>query len=148
MLDFDHQDIHEMYLTSMNQKQCEKIHAAAMQVLEKTGVVFQSTEALNILKKGGARVDGDRVYIPEAMIDRALASAPSSFKLYDQNGEFKFNISPRNCIFGPGSDCLNIIDHRTGKRRNPVLRDVLELVTLCDALPNIDFLAIFGFPNR
>ena len=41
--------------------------------------------------------------------------------------------------FGTGSDCANIVDHRTGQRRRAVLRDVVEAVTLVDALPNIDF---------
>ncbi len=45
-----------------------------------------------------------------------------------------------NVFFGPGSDCLNILDHRTGKRRRGTLRDVEEGTRLCDALPNIDFL--------
>ena len=42
-------------------------------------------------------------------------------------------------FFGTGSDCLNIIDHRTGERRLAVLQDIIEGTIVCDALPNIDF---------
>ncbi len=44
-----------------------------------------------------------------------------------------------NTFFGPGSDCLNIIDHRTGERRSPVLQDVAEAARVCDALTDISF---------
>ena len=42
--------------------------------------------------------------------------------------------------FGPGSDCPNILDHRTGERRPGTLQDIVEGIRLCDALPNIDFI--------
>ncbi len=51
------------------------------------------------------------------------------------------------CFFGPGSDCLNIIDHRTGERRKPMLQDVIDGVRLCDALSNIDFVMSMVLPE-
>jgi trimethylamine--corrinoid protein Co-methyltransferase len=42
-------------------------------------------------------------------------------------------------FFGPGSDCLNVLDHRTGERRAARLDDVREGLALVDALPNMDF---------
>ena len=45
----------------------------------------------------------------------------------------------RRSFYGPGSDTMHIIDHRTGERRKPVLNDVREGMILCDALPRIDF---------
>jgi trimethylamine--corrinoid protein Co-methyltransferase len=42
---------------------------------------------------------------------------------------------------------LNIIDHRTGKRRDPLLKDLEELVKICDALNNIDFLMSMVIPT-
>ena len=50
-------------------------------------------------------------------------------------------------FFGPGSDCLNIIDHRTGERRKPVLQDIVEGITVADALPNIDFVMSMVLPR-
>jgi len=44
-----------------------------------------------------------------------------------------------NVFFGPGSDCLNVLDHRTGERRLARLADVRDGLTLLDALPNMDF---------
>ena len=50
-------------------------------------------------------------------------------------------------FFGTGSDCLNIIDHRSGERRKPVLDDIVDGMTLCDALPNIDFVMCMFLPE-
>jgi trimethylamine--corrinoid protein Co-methyltransferase len=49
-------------------------------------------------------------------------------------------------FYGPGSDCLNILDHRSGERRKPVLQDVVEGMILADALPNIDFVMSMVLP--
>jgi trimethylamine--corrinoid protein Co-methyltransferase len=49
-------------------------------------------------------------------------------------------------FFGPGSDCLNITDHRTDERRDPVLQDVVEGMILADGLPNIDFVMSMVLP--
>lgn len=50
-------------------------------------------------------------------------------------------------FYGPGSDCLNIIDHRTGERRKPILGDVEEGAALCDALPHIDYVMSMVLPS-
>ena len=49
--------------------------------------------------------------------------------------------------FGGGSDCLNVLDHRTGERRRPTLNDVREASTLLDALPEIDFVMSAFLPE-
>jgi trimethylamine--corrinoid protein Co-methyltransferase len=50
------------------------------------------------------------------------------------------------CFYGTGSDCLNIVDHRTNTYRPAVLNDVKEAALLSDALDNIDFLMSFFLP--
>ena len=55
-------------------------------------------------------------------------------------------IEGHRSFFGPGSDCLNIIDHRTGERRKPVLNDIVEGMIVADALRNIDFVMSLVLP--
>jgi trimethylamine--corrinoid protein Co-methyltransferase len=142
----DEAEVKEMFLTTLSQGQCMKIHEAALSILEKTGVIFQCQEAIDILRKGGAKIDGERVYIPPSLVERALKTVPNTLTLHDQEGNPKFVVGGRSCLFGTGSDCLNLLDHRTGERRDPLTRDLIELVTLCDFLPNIDFLMSMVIP--
>ncbi len=48
--------------------------------------------------------------------------------------------------YGPGSDCPNYLDPRTGSRRPFRTADVRECIRLVDALPEIDFCMSMGIP--
>jgi trimethylamine--corrinoid protein Co-methyltransferase len=51
------------------------------------------------------------------------------------------------CYYGTGSDCLNIIDHRDELRRRAVLQDIVDGLTVCDALPHVDFVMSMFLPS-
>ncbi len=128
-------------------EECEKIHRASLEILERIGVDVHDERAKEILVNGGAKADGIRVRIPEYMVARAMATAPKSITLYDRTGKVAMRAGKYNTYYGGGSDCLNILDHRTGKRRRPVLSDVREASTLMDALPEIDFVMSAFLPE-
>ncbi|MGC8825774.1 MAG: trimethylamine methyltransferase family protein [Anaerolineae bacterium] len=134
-----------MYLTPQFRKlsndQLAQIHNASLEILDRTGVCLYEEEALNLLKKAGVKVeDGNRVRIPPGLVEWALSIAPKRVVLCDRSGRRVMPLERNNVFFGPGSDCPNILDHRTGERRRGTLRDIEEGIRLCDALPNIDFL--------
>ncbi len=52
----------------LGQQECEKIHAASVEILERIGVDVHDEKARDLLVKGGARSDGLRVRIPEFMV--------------------------------------------------------------------------------
>lgn len=129
-------------------EQCEKIHAASLAILERTGVRLFEPEAIELVKKAGAHVsDGNRVRIAPGLVERALSTAPKRVTLFDREGHPALQLEGRNTYYGPGSDCLHIIDHRSGERRQPVLHDVIDGVTVCDALPHIDFVMSMVLPG-
>ena len=120
-------------------KQCERLHEATLHVLERTGLIMEEPEALELLRRAGAQVDGTRVRMPGALVERALDSAPNSVTLYDRNGREACRLEGYRTFFGPGSDCMFCLDHRTSLRRRAVLRDVVEAATVVDACENYDF---------
>lgn len=131
----------------MGRQECANIHAATLEILERTGVDVHDPEAREILVKGGARADGRRVRIPEFMVARALRQVPKRITLYDRNKKTALRARGYRTYYGGGSDCLNILDHRDGKRRKPLLQDVLDAVTVMDALPEIDFVMSLFLPK-
>jgi trimethylamine--corrinoid protein Co-methyltransferase len=134
-------------LTRLSDEQFEKIHAASLEILGRIGVRVDLEEARILLKKGGAQVEGNLVRVPRQMVESALASAPKRVTLHNRRGEPVMPLEGNRCFFGPGSDCLTIIDHRTNERRKPVLQDVAEGSRLCDALPDIDFVMSMVLPS-
>jgi trimethylamine--corrinoid protein Co-methyltransferase len=125
----------------------EKIHRATLEVLERIGIDVHDERARTILVKGGARADGLRVRIPEHVVARALAVTPRGMTLYDRHGRVAMRARGYNTYYGGGSDCLNILDHRTGQRRRPVLQDVVDAATIQDALPELSFVMSMFLPE-
>jgi trimethylamine--corrinoid protein Co-methyltransferase len=131
----------------MTTTQCQKIHSASLELLERYGVKLHDPQAIELLKKGGADVEGDLVYLPSGMIEKAFSTVPKRVVLYNRHGDPVMPLEGRRSFYGPGSDTLNLIDHRTGERRKPVLNDIREGMILCDALPNIDFVMSLVLPG-
>ncbi len=128
-------------------QQCEQLHQASLAILERTGVRLFEPAAIDLLKKAGAAVDGNRVRIPPRLVDDALQTVPKSVTLFDRLGNPALKLEDYHVFFGPGSDTLHIVDHRTNERRQPVLQDVRDGITVCDALANIDFVMSLCLPS-
>jgi trimethylamine--corrinoid protein Co-methyltransferase len=129
-------------------EQCDKLHHASLEILSRTGVRLHLPEAVDLLRSAGASVeDGNRVRIPAALVEQALRSVPQQVTLYDRHGKEALFLEDRRCYYGPGSDCLFIVDHRSDQRRHAVLHDVVEGVRVCDALPHIDFVMSMFLPS-
>jgi len=128
----------------LSDDQVEKLHFASLEILERTGVRLYEPEALELLQAKGIKVeDGNRVRIPSGLVEWALTVAPKRTVLCNRNGQRVMPLERNNVFYGPGSDCPNVIDVRTGERRPGTLQDIAEASRVCDALPNIDFLMSF-----
>jgi len=134
-------DLPNSNFTRLTEEQQGKMKEACLEILERTGVRLYNQDALDLLHRSGVKIeDGNRVRIPAPFVEKAIAMAPHCVTLYDRHGEAAMPAMGYRSFFGPGSDCLHIIDHRTGERREPVSGDVIEGTILCDGLENIDFL--------
>jgi trimethylamine--corrinoid protein Co-methyltransferase len=127
---------------------CTRLHEASLAILERTGVRVLLPEAVERLHGAGARVGDDgRVFVPGSLVEWALSVAPRSITLHGRDGRPPLEVGGDNACFGPGSDCLNVLDHRTGERRVATLADEREGLTLVDALPNMDFAMSMFLPS-
>lgn len=131
----------------MGPQECRRIHMATLEILERTGVDVHDEKARDVLAAGGAEVGGIRVRVPEFMVTEALAKAPRRITLYDRHQQPAIRAWGHRSYFGGGSDCLNVLDHRTGERRGPVMQDVIDAATVMDALPEIDFVMSMFLPK-
>jgi len=68
-------------------------------------------------------------------------------RLCDRNGHVVMRAGGYRSYFGGGSDCLYVLDHRTGTRRKAVLQDVVNATIVQDALSEIDFVMSMFLPS-
>ena len=135
------------HYTRMGEAECRRIHLATLEVLERVGVDVHDEKAREILAGGGARVDGLRVRIPEYRVEASLRQAPRRMTLYDREGRVAMRAHEYNTYYGGGSDCLHVLDHRTGERREPTVADVTDAARVMDALPELDFVMSLFLPK-
>ena len=57
----------------------DRIHDASIQLLEKTGVVFECEESVNVFKNNAVKVDGLKVFVPGKLAETAVENAPATF---------------------------------------------------------------------
>jgi trimethylamine--corrinoid protein Co-methyltransferase len=133
----------------LDHDRCQAIHLASLEILRRTGCRVHHPAALELLRQTDALISDDNlVRIPPALVEWALAQAPSRVVLCRRGGsQAAVLLEGRNVWFGPGSDCPNYLDPRTGERRLYTLADVADSVRLVDALPEIDFCMSMGIPS-
>lgn len=131
----------------LTESQQRAIYQAALEILERTGAVVHDQESLELFKKAGCWVEGDRVRIPAGITEWAVAAAPSRILMYDREGKRSMVLEGRNTYYGPGPTNTYHRDPETGERRRPVLSDSENAGKVCDALPNIDFTMDLGTPT-
>jgi trimethylamine--corrinoid protein Co-methyltransferase len=117
----------------------ERIIAEAREVLCKLGVEIHNKNILSMLRDYGVKVDMNRcqVFFNDKIIDRALKTAPHSFKLYDVCENQTHNFSEYNVYFTPGSAALNILDYDTKKIRKPTTMDYIRYAKVISRLNHI-----------
>jgi len=133
------------------------IHRASLEILRRTGVRVYHEGALDLLRESDAVITDVRdsasgsvealVRFPPGLVEWALDQAPSRIALCKRGSdEVVAPLEGHEVSFGPGSDCLNYLDPRTGERRTFATEDVIDCVRLVDALPEIDFCMSMGIP--
>ncbi len=120
----------------------DRILTEAKRILAEVGMEVRGPEMRRRLLEAGLPTDANgRVLFPRDVVDRAIASAPKSFTLYDRDGRPHAEIGGDNVHFTPASSGLKILDHRTGETRLANTADFVEYVRLADGLPHIAYLA-------
>lgn len=117
----------------------EKIHDQAIGLLEKTGVKFDSAEALKILEEHGATIDYNKkiAKIPGQLVEKSIKTAPEEVRLYDRQGELSANLSGNNVYFDPGSCAIKMLESDGITTRSSLSHDLIEIAKVNDALDNI-----------
>jgi trimethylamine--corrinoid protein Co-methyltransferase len=117
----------------------ERIVAEARDVLCTIGVEIHNQGVLDLLADHGAAVDAaaSRAVLTEAILDRAIAAAPSAFELYDSIGRRTHRFEGDAVYFTPGSAAITVLDDEAGTVRPPTTADYVRYAKLVAGLDHI-----------
>ena len=117
----------------------ERILAEARDILAELGMEIANEDVLALLADHGAKVDLTEKHarFPADLIDKALATAPARFALYDVLGNQTHDFSGDKVHFTPGSAAIHILDQASGRMRRPVTTDYVDYVKLVEGLPHL-----------
>jgi trimethylamine--corrinoid protein Co-methyltransferase len=115
------------------------VHEKSAEILREVGFCVPQPEALGRLAAAGFPVDRESqmVRVTSELLDEALQRLPRDIKLYDRAGESPAPFERGPCFMGAGTP-VNVFDLHTGVRRSATRQDVRSLVTLQDALSQVD----------
>lgn len=92
------------------------VHDAAMTILEEIGIVILNPEALGVLKKAGARVEGETVRMDRDMVMELVRKAPPEFTITPRNPERMLKVGGKHILFGNVSSPPNYSNLDEGRK--------------------------------
>ena len=133
----------------LSETDVDKIIAAALQVLAKSGMIVYSPAAFEAFRQAGAEADAETriVRLPPSLVEDAVAANPSSITLYSRNGENDVVLERNKVHFGTGGTAIYVLDPDTGRRRPSTTADVILNARMVEPLDNIHLFTINVFPN-
>ena len=116
------------YQPVLSKTEMELIHEKSLYLLENNGEIIESDEILEICKKAGFRVEGQRVYYPREKVEAAIKQAPKDFKLRGRDGRKTFSIRDGKTKLAPALGPMNVLEN--GHYRPTTMKDRVDFTIL------------------
>jgi trimethylamine--corrinoid protein Co-methyltransferase len=128
-------------MTPTNQPQTitEIVHAKSVEILKQVGFCAPDEHILARLESAGFQVDyeSQMVRLTPGLLESALGSLPKDIHLFNRGGGKLASFGVEASFMGAGTP-VNVFDLHTGEHRAATRQDVRQLVTIQDALPQVD----------
>jgi trimethylamine--corrinoid protein Co-methyltransferase len=121
----------------------EAIHRAALSILERTGLKYETglEATIDMLQGRGITVDRQRsrIFFKPDLVMSQTDLAPEQVILYSRDGQNDLDLTRHRVYLGTGGAAVKILDLENGQVRATTLSDLYQLGRLVDALDNIHF---------
>jgi trimethylamine--corrinoid protein Co-methyltransferase len=119
----------------LDTQDCERIHAAALEVLRDVGVRVDEPGIIRLMQEAGATLAGENtVHIPEPLVKWALQQAPRTLRIADRRGNL-WMLGPQGGTLVLTGNALYLTRGRA--RRELASADLADLARIVDACANI-----------
>ena len=130
------------YAELLTHEQIERIHDAALEILEEVGLKVRYEPARDLFAKHGCVVDGERVRFPRAVVEKYRKMYPSTFTFYARDPKFDRTIPQDSPVIVTASSAPDILDPVTGQERRATSGDIARIAHLINELPAYDVFSI------
>src|SRR5262245_55493347 len=133
-------------LTLLSLEQIQRVHEAALKVLEKTGVLVESDRARAVYAKGSDSIliEDNRVKFKRDIVEWAIKAAPSTYDVYNRLGEKVFTLGEGPTRFGNGVTNLFYQDPVTDEVTQFTRKHMEMGVRLAQSLTEYDVISTLG----
>ena len=120
--------------------QVQRIHQAALEVLEQLGISQAIPSCIDLVTKAGGRLtDKGRLLFPRALIEDTVANAARNIVLHGQDPQHDMELAGNRVYFGTAGAAVHIVDCDTREYRESTLADLYNIARLVDNLEHIHF---------
>ncbi len=120
----------------------ERIHRAALEVLEGVGMADPTPTVRDLALAKGCRLDeAGRLLFPSALVEDVIAGACRNFLLHGQVPGHDVEAKVGQLHFATGGAAVTMLDGESGRYRPSTLADLYDLARLADTLANIQWFA-------
>jgi trimethylamine--corrinoid protein Co-methyltransferase len=133
-------------LIVLSDEDVEAIHKATLRILSDVGILLTEPEGVAILTGSGATIQGDRLYMPQDMVEREIAKCPRTVTIYGRD--------KKAVVLGDGKlhwhnlgGAREVYEPQTGHKRPAMVQDVCDSAKVLDALENVTTITPFFTPQ-
>jgi trimethylamine--corrinoid protein Co-methyltransferase len=128
----------------LSERDIERIHDAALNILENIGIGDPIPEILDYALPGGCTLGEDnRLRFPRALVEDLIAKSPKEYPLYAPDPKNDLMVRGEEVLFCTSGEAVTILDYETQRFRPTRLTDLYDAARLGDQLEHIH---TFGQP--
>ena len=122
----------------LSERDIERIHDAALNVLENIGIGDPIPEILDYALPGGCFLGEDnRLRFPRALVEDLIAKSPKEYPLYAPDPKNDLMVRGEEVLFCTSGEAVTILDFETQTFRPTRLTDLYDAARLGDQLEHI-----------
>ncbi len=130
-------------LKMLSPAEFQLLHEGTCRLLSQVGVKVTHEGIAEMLMSRGAQRKGERILIPQSMVENILEKTAKSIKFDAPDPAYGFtvNAAENQVKFGTGGQALYVVDRTSSEwvRRPAGTDDLKQILALCDQLKQVDF---------
>jgi trimethylamine---corrinoid protein Co-methyltransferase len=128
----------------LTQEQVERVHGAALEILEEVGMLVRNEKARAYFKKYGCKFEPDSEIIkfPRSLIEELRKTFPPKFKFFGREEKYDRTVPDDRPVIITGSSAPNIVDPITGAERRAYSDDIARIAYLVNEMSGYDVFSV------